>query len=155
MTPEYFALCGEKIDQVPKEGGALLPRETVLKHLGRLLNARWQAWRKTLVCSSVMGERELGSDRCKKNSQFRDGCGANFTKSERKLRCLRPGLVFSTCVWAARAKARKKCIFTVVVTRICCSESTLPCTVSKSTKSEKRKVRCCQAKRCSNGSAVL
>ena len=148
-------MCGEKFYQVPKEGGALLPRQTVLKHLGVLLNARWQAWRKTLVCSSFMGERELGSDRCKKMLNFQMGV-ALILLSPRES-CAACGQASSSQRVYGRPvrKREKKCIFTVVVTRIRCSESTLPCTVSKSTKSEKRKVRCCQAKQCSNGSAVL
>ena len=132
----------------------MLPSQTVLQQLGGLLNARWQAWRKTLDCSSFMGERELGSDCCEKNAQVREGCGTKFTKSEKKVRCLRPGLLLSTRVWVARARARKKIISTVAVKRKCCPERTLSCMVKKSTKSESRKVRCWLAKRCSNGSGV-
>ena len=84
LPREYPALCGEQIDQVREQKSAVLPSQTVFKRLGGLVNGRWLAWRKTLVCSSFMGKRELGSDRCEKKAQAREGCGAKFSKSKRR-----------------------------------------------------------------------
>ena len=108
LPREYPALSGEQIDQVREEKGAVLLSQTVFKRLGGLVSGRWQARCKALVCSSFMGEREVGSDRCEKNAQVREGCGTKFTKSKKKVRCLRPGLLFLTRVWVARARARTK-----------------------------------------------
>ena len=73
VAPRVPALSGEQIDQVREEKGAVLSSQTVFKRLGGLMSGRWQARRKTLVCSSFMGERKLGSDRCEKNAQVREG----------------------------------------------------------------------------------
>ena len=65
-------------------------------------------------------------------------------------------LIQTAHAWVSRRASSEK--FTSgadVVTHTRCPVSTLPCVVNESTKSERREVRCCQAKRCSNGSTVL